>query len=149
MRNVAFNVWIAMLVIPMTLSTLVAGQFGSGGTVATSVDVAPEVRKELDAQIRNLYGITPPEDLVIQKLEKRPGGIISRGMIPPSTLVIATGVVLMEMKGALYLDTQPCGARRLLEFLAPYEKVNKTPPAAVTCNSKELPMVQVSQRRLQ
>lgn len=56
---------------------------------------------------------------------------------------IATGVVLLEEKGDLYLDTNPCNGR-VVVFRKPYRK---SAIGSITCGTKELTRVQIEQKK--
>jgi len=56
--------------------------------------------------------------------------------------VVATGVILLEEKGELDLDTRPCKGR-VYAFHSPYKKEAR---GKVTCDSKEFPQYSVEQK---
>lgn len=56
---------------------------------------------------------------------------------------IASGVILMESKGSLYLDTRPCNGH-VLTFSRPYRK---TKLSTVSCGGKQLDTYQIEEKR--
>jgi hypothetical protein len=56
---------------------------------------------------------------------------------------IASGVIIMESNGSLYLDTRPCHAH-IVAFSKPYRK---TKLASLTCDGKQLDRYQVETTR--
>lgn len=114
----------------------------------------------LDERIRRLYGHDAPRDIVVEvigrdgtsttlkaassKLSRAPVGTVQ---VPVSSAPgiakrVALGVILIEERGTVVIDTKPCESR-LVAFTEPY---SKTPMGQINCGTPTFERFQVVQK---
>ena len=111
-------------------------------------------------RMKSLYGASTPDDVTFVNRDdvigaeagssKVKGGLRtmestgkgSSGMEASYTGDVATGVILLEEKGELDLDTRPCKGR-VYTFHPPYKKKER---GKVTCDGKEFQQYSVEQK---
>jgi hypothetical protein len=98
--------------------------------------------------MRELYGSAAPTSVVY--VDASDGAVqmpqdSDNGRIPTSQSYgdIASGSIIAELDGKLYLDTRPCTGR-IATFAKPYRKI---PIGPASCGDKKIDRFQVEERR--